>query len=112
MAERGERGTGLVRPLAALLAFAVSFGYAEAAVVVYVRGLYEPLHRRLYPAAPADALYPLVSPGQLAAAGPDYPRWLRTELAREGATLAMLAAVALAVAGTGRAWLAAFLAAF
>src|SRR5690242_14826998 len=38
----------------------IAFGYIEAAVVVYLRGFYEPMHQRLYPdRAPGDLL-PLI----------------------------------------------------
>jgi hypothetical protein len=102
----------LARILTALLLFGAAFGYVEAAVVVYVRGLYEPLHQRLHPDRPPDDLFPLLSVEQLEAAGPPYLRWLATELVREGATLVMLAAVALAVAQNRREWLAAFMVVF
>ena len=101
-----------VRPLAALLLFGVSFGCMEAAVVVYLRGLYEPLHQRLYPARALHDLFPLPPWEELTAADAPYRAWLVTELAREAATLVMLAAVALAVARNVREWFAAFLVAF
>jgi hypothetical protein len=100
------------RVLAALVLFGVSFGYVEAAVVVYLRGLYDPLHDRLYAGREPGDLLPLTRPDQLEAAGPQYVRWLVTELAREAATLLMLAAVALAAAGNFRQWFAAFLVVF
>jgi hypothetical protein len=102
----------MTRILTALLLFGASFAYVEAAVVVYLRGLYEPLHQQLHPDRPASDLFPLLRPDQLEAAGPPYRQWLGIELVREGATLVMLAAVALAVARNHRAWLAAFMIAF
>lgn len=101
-----QRMPGLLRVLAALLLFGVSFGFVEAAVVVYLRPLYQPLHGR-HP----DALFPLATLEQLKAR-PEYLRWLYTELAREGATLLMLAAVALAGARSFRQWFAAFVVVF
>jgi len=98
---------GLARVLTGLLLFGLSFGYVEAAVVAYLRPLYQPLHGRA-----ADDLFPLVTLQQLAAAGSHYPRLLATELLREAATLLMLAAVALAAASNFRQWFAAFLIAF
>lgn len=98
----------LVRPLAALLLFGVSFGYVEAAVVVYLRQLYEPLHQRAYPSRPAGDLFPILRPEHVESAGPEYGLLLRAELARELGTLLMLGAVALGVATNGRLWLAAF----
>ena len=46
---------GVLRVLAALLLFGAAFGCVEAAVVVYLRALYEPLHQQLHPGrAPGD----------------------------------------------------------
>jgi hypothetical protein len=92
--------------------FGVSFGYVEAAVVVYLRTVYEPLHGRLYPNRPADDLLPLVPMDRLAAEGMARVAWPEAELAREAATLILLAAVALAVARDRRQWFAAFVFAF
>jgi hypothetical protein len=103
---RQANGPNLVRVLAALLLFGVSFGYVEAAVVAYLRSLYQPLHQR-----GRDDLFPLVTLEQLEAQ-PEYRRLLAIELAREAATLVMLAAVALTVARNGREWFAAFLVVF
>jgi hypothetical protein len=97
-----------VRVLLALLLFGASFGYVEAAVVVYLRGLYEPLHQQLHPARAPGDLFPLLRLDQLEAAGPEPLHWLVIELAREAATLGLLAAVGLAVAHNGRQWFAAF----
>jgi hypothetical protein len=101
-----------VRTLTALALFGISFAYVEAAVVVYLRASYEPLHQRLYPERAPTDLFPIIRPDQLEAAGPEYPGRLYTELAREAATLVMLASVALAIAGNVRQWLAGFLVAF
>jgi hypothetical protein len=98
----------LARVLTALLLFGVSFGYVEAAVVVYLRALLEPEQ----PSLAQGELFPLKTKDQLEAAGRPYLRWLATEVAREAATLAMLAAVALALARSFREWFAAFLAVF
>jgi hypothetical protein len=96
------------RVFLALLLFGVSFGYVEAAAVVYLRGLYEPLHERLHPGVASGELFPLIRLDQLQAAGPQPTRWLAIELARELATLLLLAAAALAVAQNFRQWFAAF----
>jgi hypothetical protein len=100
----------LLRTLAALTLFGVSFGFVEAAIVVYLRALYEPIHRRVYPDAAPDALFPILLPQDLEAVGPT--RGLAIELVREAATLVMLAAVGLAAARDFRQWLAGFLFAF
>jgi hypothetical protein len=102
----------LFRTRIALVLFSVSFAFVEVAVVIYLRGLYEPLHATLYPDAPSDGLFPILQPEQLVAAGPQYEGWMLTELVREAATLAMLAAIALAVARNVRQWFAAFMIAF
>jgi hypothetical protein len=99
------------RPLIALILFGVAFGYVEAAVVVYLRTIYEPIRQKISP-RPPDELFPLITPRQLADAGPENTRRLFTELGREAATLLMLAAIGLAVAGKFQQWAAAFLIAF
>jgi hypothetical protein len=109
---RASLTAGLVRVLSTLLLFGLSFAFVEAAVVVYLRGLYEPLHAALYPDAPSNALFPILQPEQLESAGPQYVRWMLTELIRELATLVMLGAIALAVARNTRQWFAAFMIAF
>jgi hypothetical protein len=106
------RSFHLRRTLIALVLFGISFAYVEASVVVYLRASYEPLHQRLYPERAPTDLFPILRPDQLDAAGPEYIERLYTELAREAATLVMLAAVALAIAGNVRQWLAAFMVAF
>ena len=40
---------GWLRTTIALLLFGMSFGYVEAAVVCYLRELYEPVHQRFHP---------------------------------------------------------------
>jgi hypothetical protein len=97
----------LLRIVVALVLFGITFGYVEAAVVVYLRDVYAPLHRHYYPDG-ADDLFPLVRLDQLAECEPRYGRYLMIELGREAATLLMLAAVALAVARNAAQWLAAF----
>ena len=80
----------------ALLLFGISFGYLEAAVVVYLRAIYDPIRHSLHPDRPAGELFPLISPQELAAAGPENPRRLLIEIGREASTIAMLAAFGLA----------------
>ncbi len=105
-------GRWLPRTLAALVLFGVAFGYVEATVVVYLRAAYEPLHERLHPGRAPGDLLPFIPLERLSAAGPAFVNWEATELAREAATLVMLAAAALAVARNGREWFAAFVLAF
>ena len=80
------------RTVAALLLFGISFGYLEAAVVVYLRAIYDPIRERIHPGRGADDLFPLISPEQLKAAGPENSRRLAIEIGREAATIIMLAA--------------------
>ncbi len=114
MGQGGEPGDlrGLARILSALLLFGIAFGFVEAAVVVYLRTIYEPIHERLVPGYAAGDLFPLLQLSQIAAEGPAVRRCLEIELLREAATLLMLAAVALAVARTFRQWFAAYLISF
>ncbi|MBI3678950.1 MAG: hypothetical protein HY235_00855 [Acidobacteria bacterium] len=93
------------RTLAGLFLFSVSFAYIEAAVVVYLRAIYEPLRQQLIPGRPAGDVFPLIERDRLRAAAPDAARLLNVELVREAATLVMLAAAALLVAGDRELWL-------
>ena len=86
----------MTRTVAALLLFGISFGYVEAAVVVYLRAIYDPIRHRLHPGRGADELFPLISPRELADSGPENPRRLLIEIGREASTIAMLAAFGLA----------------
>ncbi len=79
------------RTIAALFLFGISFGYLEAAVVVYLRAL--------HPIQNPNELFPLMTAQQLEASGPENKQRLIIELGREAATLLMLAGIALA---TGR----------
>ena len=96
------------RVVAALFLFGISFGYVEAAVVVYLRAIYQPIRVRLNPDLGPNDLFPLITPQQLAATGPDNTRRLAIEIVREAATMVMLASIALAVARNLHAWFAAF----
>jgi hypothetical protein len=100
------------RAVAALFLFGISFGYVEAAVVVYLRAIYDPIRSRLHPERAPGDLFPLITPRQLAAAGPEHPRRLGIEIGREAATMLMLGAVALAVARNLHDWIAAFVVVF
>src|SRR5207253_6878884 len=85
------------RVLLALVLFGMSFGYVEAAVVVYLRPLYEPLHERFHPNFRKSELFPLLRADELATR-PEVKQCFMVELGRETATLIMLAAAGLAVA--------------
>jgi hypothetical protein len=100
------------RTITALVLFGVSFGYVEAAVVVYLRGIYEPMRMEIIPGARPGALFPLPRLDQIKAAGPQHVRLLMGELGREAATLVVLAAVALAVSHNFHQWFGAFVVAF
>jgi hypothetical protein len=96
------------RAVAVLFLFGISFGYLEAAVVVYLRVIYDPIRQQLHPERRPNDLFPLITPQQLVNAGPENPRRLAIEVGREAATMLMLAAVALAVARNFQQWFAAF----
>lgn len=96
------------RTAAGLILFGISFGYVEAAVVVYLRTMYEPVRYRAHPQRAPGELFPLITSEQLSATAPEAIRLVGIETVREAATLLMLAGVALAAAGSGRLWLPAF----
>src|SRR5580692_942385 len=96
------------RAVVALFLFGISFGYVEAAVVVYLRALYDPIRARLHPERSPHDLFPLITSQQLADAGPEHARRLVIEIGREAATMLTLAAVALAIARNLHQWIAAF----
>src|SRR5277367_4986158 len=96
------------RAVAALFLFGISFGYVEAAVVVYLRAIYDPIRAHLHPERGPRELFPLITPQELANAGPENPRRLVIEIGREAATMLMLGSVALAVARNLHQWIAAF----
>jgi hypothetical protein len=98
--------------VAALVLFGVSFGFVEAAVVEYLRFVWQPLHGKYFPQSAADAIFPLLTLDQLRSEGSGQMRLLYTELWRECATLIMLAAVGLGAANNVRQWFAAFMVAF
>ncbi len=96
------------RAVAALFLFGISFGYVEAAVVVYLRAIYDPIRAQLHPERGPHGLFPLITSQELAKAGPDNPRRLVIEIGREAATMLMLATVAMAIARNLHQWMAAF----
>src|SRR5579863_778312 len=105
-------GNKLWRIATALILFGVSFGYVEASVVVYLRAVYDPIRQSLHPDRPPGELFPLITVDQLRNAAPEKSWLLGVEVAREASTIIMLAAVALAAAGSRSAWLPAFAIAF
>jgi len=96
------------RAVAALFLFGISFGYVEAAVVVYLRAIYNPIRARLHPERGPNDLFPLITSRELGNAGPENERRLAIEIGREAATMFMLGAVALAAARNLHQWIAAF----
>jgi hypothetical protein len=86
----------MYRIFAALLLLGLSFGYLEAAVVVYLRAIYDPIRQQLHPGRRPGDLFPLITPDELEQTGPDNAKRLAIEVGREAATMAMLAAIALA----------------
>ena len=55
----------MLRAGLALVLFGVAFGYVEAAVVVYLRHIYDPLRAALYPGRLQGDLFPLIAIEQL-----------------------------------------------
>ena len=100
------------RAVAALFLFGISFGYVEAAVVVYLRAIYDPIRAPSASGTRPARFVSLITPQQLANAGPENPRRLVIEIGREAATMLMLGSVALAVARNLHQWIAAFAIAF
>ena len=104
----------LRRELTALVLFGVAFGYVESAVVVYLRTIGEPIFRHAQPNRTADDVFPLPHIEDWQQTGQEAlcKRLLITELAREFATLVMLAAIGLAHARNFRQWFAGFMISF
>jgi hypothetical protein len=102
----------LRRTVIGLFLFGISFGYVEAAVVIYLRALYEPLRQRLTPGRAPGDLFPIVDRDRMVAEAPETGRLLEVEVVREAATIVMLAAAAMLVAGERSLWLPAFSIAF
>ena len=100
------------RTLAVLVLFGVSFGYVEAAVVVYLGELYEPLALELQPERRPGDLFPLITREQLEATDSAHLRLLKIEVIREAATMVMLASVGLAVGWNFNTCVAGFVIAF
>jgi hypothetical protein len=100
------------RAIAALFLFGISFGYLEAAVVTYLRDLYDPMRRQVHPERAQGELFPLITTDQLRDSGASNTRRLLTELGREASTLIMLATIGLAVSQRPHQWVAASLIAF
>lgn len=107
-----QHGSGLRKLLVGLVLFGISFGYVEAAVVVYLRAIYDPIRAQWQPGRQSGDLFPLIQLEQLEAAGPQHLRRLKTELGREFATLVLLSGAALLAARNFNEWIAAFLVAF
>ena len=98
----------LARVVIGLFLFGISFGYVEAAVVIYLRALYEPLRQKLTPGRPHGELFPLLDRYRMVAEAPETGRLLLMEVIREGATIVMLASAAMLVTGSRSLWLPAF----
>ena len=100
------------RTITGLVLFAIAFGYVEAAVVAYLRAIYDPIRAHFYPPSSAGELFPLLTLDQLRILGPEHTARLKTELGREFATMLMLSGVALVAARKPREWIAAFVLCF
>lgn len=106
-----RRHVSLRQGVIALVLFGVSFGFVEAAVVVYLRQLTQPEMAETDPGRSPQALFPTLTISQVKA-NPDLSHTLEIELVREAATLIMLAAVAIAIGKSGTEAAAAFVTAF
>ncbi len=95
-----------------LVLFGISFGYVEAAVVVYARIVEQPVLEQVYPGRPPEDLFPLLTVAQLEQRSPLLLRLVGVEVAREAATMLMLGAVAYLAVGSRKGWAAAFSVAF
>jgi hypothetical protein len=100
------------RVVLAVVLFGIAFGYVEATVVRYLDVIYEPVRQRAYPGRSPDELFPLLTLEQLKALTPEQGQLLGVEVAREAATIVMLAAVGLIAARNAGQWAAAFAIAF
>ena len=100
------------RVVAAIVLFGFAFGYVEAACVVYLRHIYDPIRHELHPEHKPGELFPLITTEELRNQGPELQRMLLVELGREAATLIMLASVAAVAAASRRQWFAGFCLAF
>jgi len=94
-----------------LILFGIAFGYVEAAVVVYLRTIHEPVRERVHPGTSPAEVFPLLTFDELRGAAPEQARLVKVEVVREAATLLMLAGVA-SLALERRMWLSAFAVAF
>ena len=100
------------RVLAAILIFGSAFGLIEAAVVIDLRAVYEPLLRKIHPSAEPGDLFPLLTPVDLEKGPPGTSRLLAIEVAREAATILLLAGFGIAIGGRPLRMFSAFVAAF
>lgn len=102
----------LTRTLIALVLFGISFGYVEAAVVVYMRAIFQPVREQVFSGVKYTELFPLIVSTQTLPDEPKYSLLAKTELGRELATLIMLASIGLAMGGSFPRWLAGFMISF
>lgn len=109
---RDERRAGWLLTALSLVGFGLAFGYVEAAVVVYLRTITDPVRAVAREGVTAEELFPVLTLEDLRTRMASGMFLLRVELARELATLAMLACVGLAVGGTPLRRFSAFSAAF
>jgi hypothetical protein len=106
------RPFSLTRVLVGLLLFGVSFGYIEAAVVVYLRTIYDPIRERLNPDIGNGDLFPLIRMAELEAEGDVHVHRLGVEVGREAMTLILLVAAGLLVGRNFHQWFASFMITF
>jgi hypothetical protein len=98
----------LGRRLLLLILFGVAFGYAEAATVVYIRVMYEPIHQRLFPDRAPNDLFPFISLERWAREAPSYTQGPGLKIGREVSTIVLVAVMAWGVSRTVAQWFASF----
>jgi len=101
-----------VRRALLVVLLALTFGYVESAVVVYLRVIYDPIRASLYPEQPAGSLLPLITLEQLRENDPQHVRRLGIELGREVATMVMLVTIASLATRRRGEWIAMFMICF
>jgi hypothetical protein len=102
-----NRAAEVRRAVLILVLFGIVFGYVEAAAVVYIRSVYEPIHVRRYPDRERDDLFPLLTLEDWAKEGPPIAAPLM-EVGRELGTLLVVALLAWALSREVRTWFASF----
>src|ERR1700674_3974629 len=62
-----------------LILFGIAFGYVEAAVVVYLRAIHEPVRELVHPGTSPAEIFPLLTLDELRTAAPEQARLVKVE---------------------------------